>query len=253
MRLCKHHFIKYVKFHLRKEFRSLFRHSDMAYGSMDPTGTGKITAADFMNSMACKRFEEHSKMFATRQNGNTRYSCFRIYQADLVEFFNIANLFDPSKGGTMSYQSFKKVFFPQFCHALAEEREGNDLDSRRGDEDRQAKERMDENGPEQSKIIQSRIVKIEKALRQKMGDTYESVRKAFLALDSDHDGFITIEDFLRSFGDKDFSYTDLKKLIESKDDLKKGKISYENFSAWVGGSIHMSEGFYFRHDSVKNP
>jgi len=48
-------------------------------------------------------------------------------------------------------------------------------------------------------------------------------------------------------------YSDLKKLILSKDQTATGKISYEDFSAWVGNSIHMSEGFYFRHDSVKNP
>ena len=75
-----------------------------------------------------------------------------------------------------------------------------------------------------------------------------------MALDADHDGFITIEDFLRKFGDnKDLNYNDLKKLINSKSKHVKGKISYEDFSAWMGNCIHMSEGFYFRHDSIKNP
>ena len=26
-----------------------------------------------------------------------------------------------------------------------------------------------------------------------------------------------------------------------------------DFSKWLGNSIHQSEGFYFRHDSIKNP
>ena len=26
-----------------------------------------------------------------------------------------------------------------------------------------------------------------------------------------------------------------------------------DFSKWLGSAIHMSEGFYFRHDSIKNP
>lgn len=26
-----------------------------------------------------------------------------------------------------------------------------------------------------------------------------------------------------------------------------------DFSRWLGNAIHMSEGFYFRHDSIKNP
>jgi hypothetical protein len=107
---------------------------------------------------------------------------------------------------------------------------------------------------EQPQIVKDRMLKIERILRTKLSNNYDSVRKAFLALDADHDGFITIEDFLRNFGDnKDLRFVDLKKLIQSKDQLKRGRISYEDFSAWVGNSIHMSEGFYFRHDSVKNP
>lgn len=49
------------------------------------------------------------------------------------------------------------------------------------------------------------------------------------------------------------NYNDLKKLVIDKDSKKIGKIGYTDFSKWVGNAIHMSEGFYFRHDSVKNP
>jgi hypothetical protein len=38
-----------------------------------------------------------------------------------------------------------------------------------------------------------------------------------------------------------------------KDSKKQGTLGYADFSKWVGNSIHQSEGFYFRHDSVKNP
>jgi hypothetical protein len=91
------------------------------------------------------------------------------------------------------------------------------------------------------------------------------VRKAFLGLDTDYDGFITVEDILRNFGDqttgqnKDkirgsgINFNDLKKLIMEKDSTKRGKLGYTDFSKWVGNCIHSSEGFYFRHDSVKNP
>ena len=59
---------------------------------------------------------------------------------------------------------------------------------------------------------------------------------------------------MRNFGDeRDLNYADLKKLVEERDTVNDGKISYNAFSSWVGGSIHMSEGFYFRHDSVRNP
>jgi hypothetical protein len=46
---------------------------------------------------------------------------------------------------------------------------------------------------------------------------------------------------------------DLKKLMIEKDSKKVGKLNYEDFSSWVGNSIHQSEGFFFRHDSNINP
>ena len=45
----------------------------------------------------------------------------------------------------------------------------------------------------------------------------------------------------------------MKKLIIDKDSSGKGRLGYADFSKWVGNSIHQSEGFYFRHDSIKNP
>lgn len=45
----------------------------------------------------------------------------------------------------------------------------------------------------------------------------------------------------------------MKKLIIDKDHKKEGKLGYMDFSKWLGNAIHMSEGFYFRHDSIKNP
>lgn len=63
-----------------------------------------------------------------------------------------------------------------------------------------------------------------------------------------------MEDILKFFGnDKELNYNDLKKLMIDKDSSKQGKISYADFSKWLGNAIHMPEGFYFRHDSVKNP
>ena len=50
MPLCKHHFLKYLKVLIRKEFRNLYRHSDVAFGTMDNSGTGKIDIEMFMKS-----------------------------------------------------------------------------------------------------------------------------------------------------------------------------------------------------------
>jgi Ca2+-binding EF-hand superfamily protein len=77
-------------------------------------------------------------------------------------------------------------------------------------------------------------------LKEKFSSQWESVRKAFLALDQDHDGFITVEDILRHFGQEKsiVNYNDLKKLVIDKDSRKKGMISYADFSKWVGNAIH---------------
>ena len=94
-------------------------------------------------------------------------------------------------------------------------------------------------------------------IKDKFANNWVSVRKAFLDLDTDYDGYVTVEDILRYFsnegGKQAFDFKDLKKLIVDKDSKRQGKISYADFSKWMGGVIHQSEGFYFRHDSMKNP
>ena len=80
------------------------------------------------------------------------------------------------------------------------------------------------------------------------------MRKAFLALDKDFDGFITVEDFMHYFGPdhKMIDYQVLKRLIYERDSTKSGKLGYTDFSKWFGSAIHQLAGFYFRHDSRKN-
>ena len=106
----------------------------------------------------------------------------------------------------------------------------------------------------QPKVIEERLIKLEQKLKVKFSNCFESVRKAFLVLDTDYDGFITVEDILKYFGNEtDLNFNDLKKLITDKDAQGKGRLGYQDFSKWLGNAIHMSEGFYFRHDSIKNP
>ena len=59
-------------------------------------------------------------------------------------------------------------------------------------------------------------------------------------MDSDFDGFITVEDILKYFGtDTDLNYNELKKLMNDKDSKKVGRINYPDFSKWLGNTIHM--------------
>jgi Ca2+-binding EF-hand superfamily protein len=59
-----------------------------------------------------------------------------------------------------------------------------------------------------------------------------------MALDTDHDGFATLENFLVYFSNEDnINYDDLKKLITDKDSKGKGKIDFFDFSKWLGNVI----------------
>lgn len=112
---------------------------------------------------------------------------------------------------------------------------------------------MKRNGTKHTEVIEDRLLKLDKKLKTKFSNCYESVRKAFLALDMDYDGYITVEDILKYFGnDTELNYNELKKLMIDKDSKKRGLIGYSDFSRWMGPSIFMAEGFYFRHDSIKN-
>lgn len=55
--------------------------------------------------------------------------------------------------------------------------------------------------------LRLRLKKLESFLKDKFSKNWVSVRKAFLDLDTDHDGYISVEDILRYFGtDHEFSY-----------------------------------------------
>lgn len=149
----------------------------------------------------------------------------------------------------MNYDQFKKTFFPHLYLI----QEGDDSEEEKND--RQLKVDMKKNSEKQQDMIVERLKKLEKVLKVRFSNNWDSVRKAFLGLDTDYDGYITVEDILRYFGQdsKEFNFKDLKKVIMEKDSTKQGKLGYSDFSKWVGNSIHQSEGFYFRHDSIKNP
>ena len=59
---------------------------------------------------------------------------------------------------------------------------------------------MLKNQDRQPELIIQRLKKLEKQLKEKFSNNWDSVRKAFLGLDTDYDGYITVEDILRNFG-----------------------------------------------------
>lgn len=114
--------------------------------------------------------------------------------------------------------------------------------------------------------VASRLIEMDRLLKHKFSNLWVSVRKAFLDLDTDKDGYIVAEDIQRYFGDEDnLDMVDLRRLMLEKqgtitcEQVGKcssgmvGALSCHDFTNWVGEAIHLREGFYFRHDSLMNP
>jgi flagellar motility protein MotE (MotC chaperone) len=95
----------------------------------------------------------------------------------------------------MSLDRFKRLFFPHLF--LINESEESE-DEKKAKQDKQILGEKDAEKPED--YLGERLKKLEALLKTKFANNWESVRKAFLDLDSDHDGFITVEDILRHFG-----------------------------------------------------
>ena len=94
---------------------------------------------------------------------------------------------------------------------------------------------------------------IEQVLKEKLSNNWVSVRKAFLDLDEDYDGYLTAEDFAKliggASGSSRYDFNIIKIMVNMKNKKKNSKINYTEFSQWFGAVIEPVEGFYFRHDS----
>jgi len=93
---------------------------------------------------------------------------------------------------------------------------------------------------ENEEVIVNKLNKLELLIKNKFSNSWVSVRKAFLDLDTDYDGYVTVEDILRFLGteNREIDFKDLTKLIIDKDSKRQGKIGYADFSKWMGGVIH---------------
>lgn len=97
---------------------------------------------------------------------------------------------------------------------------------------------------------------LERDLKQKLASNFNSVRKAFLELDDKHIGYITAEEIAKFLGastQKHFDYTLLEILIKMRTSNLGTRVYYKDFCSWLGSTVEPTEGYYFRHDSMKNP
>ena len=112
--------------------------------------------------------------------------------------------------GAISYDMFKKMFFPQLY--LVKEEPQSDEEREMHEKKRELKQ------DKHPKHLEERILNLDKQIRLKLGLTFTKVRKAFLSIDDNHKGYVTIEDLLKFLdGSISIDYNDLKKLLRDKD------------------------------------
>ena len=111
-------------------------------------------------------------------------------------------------------------------------------------------------GSVKSQKVAEQVKKLETQLKAKLSVDFNSVRKAFLAIDDNHIGYITAESLAKYLGatkQKNFDFTLLEILIKLHTKGLKTRVNYNDFCAWLGNAIEPTETFFFRHDSKKNP
>jgi Ca2+-binding EF-hand superfamily protein len=141
-------------------------------------------------------------------------------QDEVKEYFKYEKMFSRLPEGRMNYEAFKKAFFSERFE------EGGDIK-------KEVEFKLEKNLDEKSKseILINRMMKVERLLKDRFCYYFVSIRKAFLCLDTDYDGFITAEDIARQFGkgDQKLDFRDLRTLVVNRDSKRIGKINYKDF------------------------
>jgi hypothetical protein len=108
-----------------------------------------------------------------------------------------------------------------------------------------------------NKATTLKLKEVEEVIKERLKSNWISVRKAFLDLDDDQDGFLIPEDFSKliggSIGNTKYDFNLIKMLIKLRTKSHHARLNYHEFSIWFGEYIEPTEVFYFRHDSQKNP
>lgn len=101
-------------------------------------------------------------------------------------------------------------------------------------------------------LVSSRLKRIENVIKTKIASNWNQTRTAFLAIDSDYDGFISAENLEKLWGGA-FELDEIKMLMKCKGVDESCKIDFKKFWSWIGASLTPTEGFFFRHDSLMHP
>ncbi len=132
-----------------------------------------------------------------------------IESADLISWLIRDKIF-LTHTGSLNFENFKKKFFSHLYIVEDYDGDSNFQHNSIATIDRES--------------IMTRLKDLEKMLKKRFQNTWTSVRRAFLDLDTNQDGFIGPEDIIRYFNQavKEINFNDLKKLMSDKCSLDKG-------------------------------
>ena len=210
------HYFEDIKIDILNVMHNLYKIPDVAFADIDFSGKGYITEEDFFSTLLIYKL---------------KYSV-----EEIKEFFDRENSFkrqiDKNKIG-MNFEIFKRCFFPsevlRYESPVKRMMKAHDgLDTVNNDVEAKLK-----------------LKRLEEVLKGKFEKNWISVRKAFLDLDLDYDGYIKPEDIARYFQNESnrIDFNILKHLVMHKDRRKRGKLDYTDFCKWLGCSIEPSAGF----------
>jgi hypothetical protein len=159
---------------VRFAFSRVYRDPNEAFGSVDFRGLGRVSIADLMRHALIRKL------------------AYKFCNDDLKLWLSRDQVFDHN--GQMNFESFKRHFFPKAI--LTQDR--TDVVGGPG-ENWEAE--ITEKGNASMKV-QKRLNALDKRIRQKFSTIWVSVRKAFLEIDQDRDGLVSVDDICRFFTDE---------------------------------------------------
>lgn len=152
----------------KKTIKSRYPTIQLALGTIDFSGKGSIGENDLVNFF--KRFH------------------FDYSDQELISYFHRYNLI--TKEGELDKAMMAKVFYghhfrnnfetPGLVDAVMNPKSTKELNT--------------QSFNELNSVISSRLIRIENMIKTKISSNWNQVRKAFLDIDSDYDGFITAKD-----------------------------------------------------------
>ena len=100
--LCKHHFAMKIKQQLQRAIIKTYRIPENAFNQMDFSGRGYILQEDFLN-----------KYMLLRANIKLEDALLCLKMTNMFINKEVNNFYVPPNG--MTFDSFKKNFFPHLC------------------------------------------------------------------------------------------------------------------------------------------